>query len=290
MEPEMNEHDTRKGNLIVGAMLVAVGAAIMADRANLMEWSGRWTLWPLILGGIGAARFIGTPAGSPKQGLLFLTAAAWLFLGEAGWISLADSWPMAVIVLGLIIALNGGTRRRWAPPQLSQPPDPAHPGRHRLPHEHPRTLGGLAVIGIWIAVVVALRVSGAPGGTVSTFTDPSSPNRVHVVSVFGRAEHTSRGTPFEGAQVMNMFGRSEIDLREATLKPGERQQLQIMSAFGAVEVRIPPTWTVDTGAISALGGVADERPRLREGDAPAGPAPRLDLRGLVMFGRLTIRS
>jgi hypothetical protein len=169
------------------------------------------------------------------------------------------------------------------------PPDPANPWRPRHPR-HPRTLGPLAVVGIWIAIVVALRVSGAPAGTVSSLTDPSS-NGVHVVSVFGRAEHTSRAIPFEGAEVMNMFGRSEIDLRDATLEPGERRRLQVVSAFGAVVVRVPPTWTVDTGAISAFGGVADERPRLKEDETPAaaGPAPRLELGGLVMFGRLTIR-
>jgi hypothetical protein len=261
---EMNEQDTRKGNLVVGAMLVVVGAAIMADRAGLVHWTGMWTLWPLILGGIGLARFLGTPAGEPKQGLLMLTGAAWLFLGEGEWISLADSWPIIVIALGLIIALNGGPRRRWrppVPPLPGVPPDPAHPWRHRGHGRHARTLGPLAVIGIWIAIVVALRVSGAPAGTLSSITEPSSSNRVHVVSVFGRAEHTSRATPFEGAEVVNAFGRSEIDLRDATMDAGERRRLQVVSAFGAVVVRVPPTWTVDTGAISALGG----------GGGPPGP-------------------
>jgi len=292
---EMNEHDTRKGNLVVGAMLVVVGAAIMADRAGLVAWTGMWTLWPLILGGIGLARFLGTPTGEPKQGLLMLTGAAWLFLGEGGWISLGDSWPIIVIALGLIIALNGGPGRRWRMPVPPVPPvpgvasDPAKPWRHRDHSRHPRTLGPLAVIGIWIAIVVALRVSGTPAGTLSSITEPSSSNRVHVVSVFGRAEHTSRATPFEGAEVVNAFGRSEIDLRDATLEPGERRRLQVVSAFGAVVVRVPPTWTVDTGAISALGGVADERSRVPAADVPAGPAPRLELRGLVMFGRLTLR-
>jgi hypothetical protein len=286
----MSEQDTRKGNLVVGAMLVAVGAMIMADRADLIQWTGRWTLWPVILGGIGVARFVGSPAGTPKQGLLFLTAAAWLFLGEVGWISPADSWPMVVIVLGLIIALNGGVRRRWQPPQPPLPPDPANPWRHRPPHDQPKTLGGLAVIGIWIAIVVALRVSGAPAGTVSSFSESSSSNRVHVVSVMGRAEHTSRATAFQGAEVTNMMARSELDLRSATLMPGETQRVQVLLMMGNVELRVPATWTVDTGAITALGAVRDERIRVPEADAAAGPAPRLVLRGLVVFGRLTIRS
>jgi hypothetical protein len=293
---DTNENDSRTGNLVVGTMLVVVGAAIMADRAGLLHWTGMWTLWPLILGGWGLARFLSTPAGEPRQGLLMLTLAGWLFLSEGGWISLGDSWPIVVIALGLIIALNGGSRRRWRGAQAADgtvppvPPDPAHPWRHH--RRHGRTLGPLAVIGIWIAVVIAIRVSGAPAGTISSITDPSSSNRVHVVSVFGRGEHTSTAAPFEGADVVNVFGRSEIDLRDATLEPGERRQLQVISGFGAVVVRVPPTWIVDTGAVSAFGGISDERRRqsLEDAPAPAGPAPRLELRGAVVFGRLTIRS
>jgi hypothetical protein len=62
-------------------------------------------------------------------------------------------------------------------------------------------------------------------------------------------------------------------------------------------LRVPPSWTVDTGAISALGRVADNRPlgsgdrsKPIEAEASAPPAPRLVLRGLVVFGRLTITS
>jgi hypothetical protein len=291
---DTNENESR-GNLVVGVMLVVVGAAIMADRAGLLQWTGMWTLWPLILGGWGLARFLSTPPGEPRQGLLMLTLAGWLVLSEGGWISLGDSWPIVVIALGLIIALNGGPRRRWRGPQAADgsvppvPPDPAHPWRHGRHPRHGRPLGPLAVIGIWIAIVIAIRVSGAPAGTLSSITEPSSSNRVHVVSVFGRGEHVSRATPFEGAEVVNLFGRSEIDLRDATLAPGERRQLQVFSSFGGVTVRVPPTWVVDSGAVSAFGGINDDRSRAPEADASAGPAPRLELRGVVLFGRMTIR-
>src|SRR5688572_15670958 len=284
----MSELEPRKGNIVIGAMLILVGLALTLDRAGILSWSGQWTLWPLILCGIGVARFVGSPAGEPKQGLLFLTGGLWLLLGEAGFISPADSWPILVIVLGLIIALNGG-RRRWPVPQPPEPPPvpgaPAGPWGRGPRHRHNRTLGPLAVVGIWIAVVAALQVSG-----IRTLTEATSSDRVRMVSVMGRAEHTNRAEAFRGADVTNVMGRAELDLREATVVPGDVASLRVVSLMGGVVVRVPPNWTVDTGAVSAFGAVRDERPRLRDGEAPTGPGPRLVLRGLVMFGRLTIRS
>jgi hypothetical protein len=292
------DFDSRKGNFVVGAMLVLTGAAILLDRTGVVQWPAGLTLWPLIIGGIGLARFLGTPEGAPKQGLIFMAAAAWLALGEVGWLSMEDSWPIAVIVLGLIIALNGGARR-WqaAPASASEPPPvPGAPepplGRHRR-QQHQRTLSGLAVIGIWIAVFVAFQSSG--GRSFNRFVaEEESSDRVRIFSVFGRAEHTSQAVPFKGADLTNVFGRSEIDLRDATLPAGQMSGIRLVSMFGAVVLRVPPNWSVDAGAVSAFGGVRDVRMRSPEPDpaegAATGPAPRLVLRGLVAFGRLTITS
>jgi hypothetical protein len=279
----MNDVDRRNGNIVIGAMLVMSGVAIVLDRADVYQWSDRWTLWPLILGGIGLARFLQSIPGEPKQGLLFLTAAVWLFLGEAGLVSLEDSWPIVIIAFGLMVAVNGGTRRRRRLP--NQPGEPADPCRAGRLHRPDRPLSGLAVVGIWIAVFVGLQVSG-----IRSSSDASEGDRVRVVSVMARSEHTSRAAAFQGADITNVMGRSTLDLTGATLAPDANAVVQVYSAMGSVVVRVPPTWTVDPGAISAFGGVRDERAPLAEAEATAGPAPRLVLRGLVMFGRLTITS
>lgn len=281
----MKDVDTRKGDIVIGATLVLTGLAIVLDRAGVFHWRDQWTLWPIILGGLGLARFLQSPAGEPKQGLLLLTVAAWLLLGQAGWMSLEDSWPIVIIAIGVIVALNGGRRRRWRMPEMPTGlADPAHP-RPRRPHSHDRSLSPLGVIGVWIAVVVALQVSG-----VRSFTTANTQERVRLVSVMSRSEHISRAGTFKGADITNVMGRSELDLHDATVAPGENATIHVFSAMGAVVVRVPPAWTVDAGAVSALGAVRDERIRPPEAEASAEPAPRLVLRGLVMFGRLTITS
>jgi hypothetical protein len=296
MERVMNEVDTRKGDIVIGATLVLAGIAVVLDRAGVFHWRDQWTLWPLILGGIGLARLLQSVPGQPRQGLLFLTAAAWLVLGEAGWVSVEESWPLVVIAFGLIVALNGGTRRRWHMPQPPQPSgepvDPTHLRRARRRQRHDRSLSPLAVVGTWIAIVVALQVSG-----VRSFSEATASDRVRVVSVMARSEHISQATAFQGADITNVMGRSELDLHNATMAPGANATVHVFSAMGAVVLRVPPTWTVDAGSVTALGGVRDNRSGVRdERDSPlerddtAGAAPRLVLRGLVMFGRLTITS
>ena len=288
----MNEVDTRKGDIVIGATLVLAGIAVVLDRAGVLHWREQWTLWPLILGGIGLARLLQSVPGQPRQGLLFLAAAGWLLLGESGWVSLEESWPIAVIALGLIVALNGGTRRRWRMPEAPQPPqppggpvDPTQVRRGRRRHRHEHSLSPLAVVGTWIAIVVALQVSG-----VRSFNVANASDRVRVVSVMARSEHISQATAFQGADITNVMGRSELDLHNATMAPGANATVHVFSAMGAVVLRVPPTWTVETGSVTALGGVRDVRDSPLEREDTAGPAPRLVLRGLVMFGRLTITS
>jgi len=270
------------GNLVIGAMLVVTGIVVMLDRTGALTLRNHWTVWPIILGGIGLARFLQSIPGEPKQGLLFMTAAAWLFLAEAGWVSLADSWPIFIIVFGVIVAINGGRRRRrWHGPK--PPPGSEERAHYRGLRRPDYPLSPLAVLGIWIAVVVGLQVSG-----FRSLSGESVSERIGLVSVMGRSEHVSRATAFQGANVTNVMGRSELDLTQATLAPGATADVSVFSAMGNVVLRVPPTWTVDTGAVTALGKIADDRGTLPTAEAEALPAPRLVLRGLVLFGRVTI--
>jgi hypothetical protein len=308
MEPVMNDVETRKGNLVVGAMLVMVGLGIALERAGVIHWSGMWSLWPLILGGWGLAKFVQSPPGEPKEGLVLMTLAGWLLVSDAGWFALEDSWPLLVIAVGLIIAFNGGRRRWYGPVEAAQAAPPDLPGQLGQPWDrkaarrmrrHHRSMAPLAVLGIWIAIFVGFQMSGTHsirefGESRTTslrgFTE-SSPDRVRLVSVMGNSGHVSRATEFRGADVMNVMGRADLDLREATLAPGASASVQVFSMMGAVTLRVPPTWTVDPGAITAMGGVRDERfPRPSDTpEASTGPPPRLVLRGVVAMGRLSIR-
>lgn len=291
--------ETRNGNIVIGVMLVLIGLALTLDRAGVIAWTGHWTLWPVILIGIGLASFVQSPPGAPKRGVLFMIGGLWLLGGEMGLVSLAESWPLLVVAFGVVIALNGGRRRRYDPTlpgAPGEPGEPAGPGelanpwrRGKRARRHERHLTPLAVIGIWIAIVVAVQVSGIRTLNIQS----GSSDRLQLVSVMGRSEHTSTATAFRGAGVTNVMGRSELDLRNATMAPGAEASVEVFSIMGPVIVRVPPGWTVDTtGLPAAMGAVRDDRfpPSDKEKEASTGPPPRLVLRGLVLMGRLVIAS
>src|SRR5688572_20031873 len=285
----MDDVRPRSGNIVIGVMLVAMGVVVALDRAGLIAFEGRWTLWPVILIGLGLARFVQTPAGKPRQGLLFLLGGVWLVAGEAGWLSLTDSWPLLVIALGLIVALNPGRRVTRLNPHEAGDSSERPEGLPGKPRGHDGGLTPLAMAGVWIAVFVALQASGMRGIGPSSLSGSSDSS--HIVSVMGRANRSASG-PFHAAEVTNVMGRSELDLRAATILPGAEATVDVFSAMGAVVVRVPPGWTIDTQAISALGAVRDDRfPPLAEAPAAeAGSPPRLVLRGLILMGRLVIAS
>ena len=100
-----------RGNVVIGVMLIVIGASLLVDRTGLDFWDGRWSLWPIILVGIGLARLVQSWSGGPIRGLMPIAAGAWLFAVQGGWLVLETSWPLLVVALGVAIAVSGMVRR-----------------------------------------------------------------------------------------------------------------------------------------------------------------------------------
>jgi hypothetical protein len=121
---------------------------------------------------------------------------------------------------------------------------------------------------------------------------------LHVFSVIGRStSHVA--TTLTSGEVVTILGGSTVDLREITIAPGGTVTLDVFTLMGGSAISIPDGWTVDIQAVPVAGGIRDRRiPRDSPRDAagepgaavPAGPAPRLIVRGTVIMGGLTIRS
>ena len=143
----------------------------------------------------------------------------------------------------------------------------------------------VVLIGIGSALVlqtVRRRDREAAGGDID--------NTVNIFAVLAGAKRGSRSARFRGGEVTAFMGGYQIDLREATIPPGEEAVLDIFTAMGGGELLVPPSWSVETPIMAVMGGIDDKRFAPLQSAADGRPAPRLVLRGLLVMGGIEIKS
>jgi hypothetical protein len=82
------------------------------------------------------------------------------------------------------------------------------------------------------------------------------------------------------------MGRSDLDLRTATIAPGQDVSVEVFMLMGGGTIRVPEGWSVDVNTTRIMGDVKDRRTGVRDSVG----APRLIIRGFIMMGGMTIRS
>jgi predicted membrane protein len=106
-------------------------------------------------------------------------------------------------------------------------------------------------------------------------------------------KRVSTAARFRGGEITAFMGGAQLDLRQATIPPGEEAALEIFIIMGGCEVVVPSSWTVVTPLVPIMGGIEDKRlAPLPGGTESIGgrPAPRLVLRGMVLMGGIEIKS
>jgi hypothetical protein len=279
--PAVSE-DRPAGRVILGALLVTAGAALLFERLGTMPPVWRDRIWPLLLIGYGLARLL-QPRSQGRAGLFFVLSGAWWLAGVSGLVSIEATWPLLFVALGVSMMFQAVTPAVYSPDSSSR-----LNGRER----------GAAP---WILLAILIGAAVSSGFGRHTYARSGSEGGVlHVFSVVGRStSHVGGASTLTGGEVVTIVGGSTIDLRDLTIAPGETVTLDVFTLMGGSAISVPDDWIVDVQAMPVLGGIRDRRiPRdsSREGAGepgaavPAGPAPRLVVRGTVIMGGLTIRS
>ena len=145
-----------------------------------------------------------------------------------------------------------------------------------------RQNSGLGHVIVWVIVALIFSQGFSRGVTVRT----DSSETASVVAVMGRHQQVSSATAFRSAEMTTIMGHGDLDLRKATVVPGEEAVIEVFTLMGESAIRVPEGWNIDLRATRVLGGVRDRRTGAR---GVAG-APRIVIRGFVMWGALVIRS
>lgn len=202
-------------------------------------------------------------------GVLLTLQSAHLITLEA----LRRYWPLGIVAVGIAFVLQ------------------SFQARNAGEAEQPRAFHWTPLI---IVLIVGTFWTQAAG---RTSTETKSSNHVTIAAVMSASSLVSRSPAFHGGEVTSVMGGSQLDLRQATIAPGEEAVIDIDALMGGVVIRVPESWQVDVGTTMIMGGVDDQRPaatrRKATGasttttDAPA--PPRLRLTGTLVMGGLVIK-
>jgi predicted membrane protein len=188
----------------------------------------------------------------------------------------ARLWPMAIILLGVVVLLTKSAT--WIGGIILL------------------VVGGLlqiATLGflkenIWgflwpsflilLGLVVVFRL-GKPG--IST---QKSQDVLNQFILFSGLELRPQISNFRGGSVLAAFGGMDIDLRESTLA-GEGAFLELTAAFGGIDVIIPRDWKLDIDGIPLFGGWSNTT-----SNSSSAEGPTLTIRCLALMGGIEIKN
>lgn len=112
------------GGMLFGALLIFVGIALLLDHMGMINIDHLWRFWPVLVIVAGISNIL-----SPERrfwGILLISAGTLLQLNQLGisHFSWADTWPIALIAVGLMVLWNSLTARKCTAPLPSGGSDP----------------------------------------------------------------------------------------------------------------------------------------------------------------------
>lgn len=256
----------QKNNIVAGVILVIIGVAILIRNMSFGVWFPHWIFtWPMLL----------VVMGLISGGRHNFRGAAWIILTGLGIYFLIVenrllpfdprpfTLPIVLIAIGLFIMLK---RRN----------NPACDIRNRAwHHRNPdwRYPGG------------GFQGTQDTQQEQGTTEDASRGDYLDVNSLLGSNNRRVISKQFKGGRVSCIFGGAEIDLTQCDIE--KTVVIDIVAAFGGVDLTLPANWNVRNEISVFLGGVDDKR---RSYAQPGDTTKTVILKGTVMFGGVEIKS
>ena len=248
--------------LVIGIFVTLIGTLLMLDALNIIETSMFRPFWPSVLIAIGISMLIKrTDSNGRFWGWTWTALGSWLLLNSLGILRIRV-WeligPILLIVIGWSIVR--GTLKAERPSANTTP---------------------------------SLDVPPLPGSSRSDREVPGVPRsheggRVNLVAVMGEAKRASNDKPFRGGEMTAVMGGCVLDLRQATIAPGDEARLNLVGSWPAMRSgsrragRCCRTWC------RMLGGVDDKRLPPIEVAGRASPAAASP--GFVLMGGVVIKN
>jgi hypothetical protein len=274
------------GRLAAGIAIIVLGILLLLDHAGVVDWGTRSGWWPIIAVIFGVAR-LATGGEGVRSGAFFVAIGVWGFLNEYGVLRYEESWPLLLVIAGGSMVLGS-----FRSPGLGRSDVRAARAERRR--------NGAPLIWVFMMFAIVMSVQGRFGPRdfrrAGRATQMEAGDTVNRSAVLGQNRSVSHSSQFHGGHLTAIMGDCELDLTHTSVAPGETPVVNVLVLMGAVTLRVPGDWIVDTRAVPALGEVRDSRTgSLSPGSSDASrPAvterTHLVLRGLVTMGDLVIKD
>ncbi len=190
------------------------------------------------------------------------------------------SWQMILIVLGVIfISTRENKSTGWILLIIGSVfllPDIIH-----FPYSVRRLFWPLILIAVGLLIIFksTLRHNKPEGAKSSDYIDD--------IAILGGGDRVITSNNFKGGNITALFGGSKINLRNASLAPGQNV-IDMFCMFGGSTLIVPETWNVKLDIVSIFGGFSDKR-RIQS-DTVKDVGKEIIIKGFVMFGGGELKS
>jgi len=244
--------------LVIGAFITLFGVVLTLDQLGVVPAGRLFPIWPLLILTVGVLLLISRSDRRGRfWGITWTFVGGWMLLNTLGWVR-ASVGDMLVPVIFLLV---GGSilSRAWRRGPMDQ-----------------RGQAEVSMPGF-------VRTSG---GTETAQASPDG--RVTLFAVMAESRRASKDNPFRGAEMTAIMGGCHLDLRQATIAPGETAEVNVLAIMAGHEIWVPAGWAVAIEVTPVLGGVDDKR--LPTVEPPPASQPVLRLRGLALMGSVVIKN
>jgi len=106
--------------VVIGLMIVGLGVLLFFDQTGWLGWRPSWSLWPLLIIGLGLARFATPRADGSRDGGWLIFIGIWLLLNEMRILRYRDSWPLFLVAVGIHTMWKAIVRRNPTSPSQTR--------------------------------------------------------------------------------------------------------------------------------------------------------------------------
>ncbi|MBL4677545.1 MAG: hypothetical protein JKY70_15290 [Mucilaginibacter sp.] len=271
-----NTPDRSKSKVMLGAILLLVGAYLLLRQLGIFfipDYIDLWPLWLIFWGLV-----IGARNNFQKSSGVILMGLGVIFLVTEN-IHNADGfiWPAAIIGLGF-----------WIMSKKSNKNTPKYDTDYWDKKYRTDATAGTAEKPL--ADFTGAEFTGAdtnvppaePTGAMPP--PPSHDDYLDATSIFGGVNKTILSKNFRGGDITNIFGGTELDFTQADIHG--RVVIDVTQVFGGTKLIVPANWHVISDLAAVFAGVDDKRVKTGQ--------PNMDkvlvLKGVSLFAGIDIRS